>query len=207
MGRIEDQYRRKLTIGDVKRANIPERYWGVSMVRVPDGLKYKSRVEKYLQNMPEMLDQGVGLYLWSTENGTGKTSLATLIAKEALRLGKTVFFEESSRLKSLLINKEQFEEGTSIEARILSVDVLILDDIGKEYRTNSGYAENAIETLLRARVQKVRTTIMTGNVHPKSIQNIYSEDFSALLKESMVPVNVTGHDFREAKADALAKLL
>lgn len=205
MGGID--YKRKLTIGDVKRANLPERYWEASLSAIPDHLDYKHKIKKYLDNLVEMMEQGIGLYLWSSENGTGKTSVSALIAKEALRYGRTVFFEESSRLKGMLINKEQFEEGTSIEERMMMVDVLILDDIGKEYRTSSGYAENVIETLVRARVQKVKTTIMTGNVHPKDMKKIYSEDFSALLKESVVPVNVTGHDFREARAKALSKLL
>jgi len=205
MGGID--YKRKLTIGDVKRANLPERYWEASLSAIPDHLDYKRKIKKYIDNLVGMMEQGIGLYLWSTENGSGKTSIAALIAKEALRYGKTVFFEESSRLKGMLINKEQFEEGTSIEERMMMVDVLILDDIGKEYRTSSGYAENVIETLVRARVQKVKTTILTGNVHPKDMQKIYSEDFSALLKESVVPVNVTGHDFREARAKALSKLL
>lgn len=199
--------KRKLTVGDMKRARVPERYWESSLNTIPDHLVYKPKVEKYLGSILEMLDQGIGLYLWSTENGTGKTNIASLVAKEALRYGKTVFFEESSRLKTMLINKEQFEEGLSIEARIEMVDLLILDDIGKEYRTNSGYAENALETLLRSRVQKVRTTILTGNVHPKELQKIYSEDFSALLKESMIPINIVGHDFREERARLLAKLL
>ncbi len=206
MGGI-DEVKRKLTIGDVKRANLPERYWEASLNVIPDHLDYKHKIKKYLDNLVGMMEQGIGLYLWSAEQGTGKTSVSALIAKEALRYGKTVFFEESSRLKGMLINKEQFEEGTSIEARIEMVDLLILDDIGKEYRTSSGYAENVIETLVRARVQKVKTTIMTGNVHPKDMKNIYSEYFSALLKESVVPVNVTGHDFREARAKALSKLL
>ena len=207
MGGIDEVYKRKLTIGDVKRANLPERYWDASLNAIPEHLDYKHKIKKYLDNLVEMMDQGIGLYLWSAENGTGKTSVSALIAKEALRYGKTVFFEESSRLKGMLINKEQFEEGTSIEERMMMVDVLILDDVGKEYRTSSGYAENVIETLLRARVQKLKTTIMTGNVHPKDMKKIYSEDFAALLKESVVPVNVTGHDFREARAKALSKLL
>ena len=207
MGGINENYRRKLTIGDVRRANLPERYWEASLSAIPDHLDYKHKIKKYIDNLVGMMEQGIGLYLWSTENGSGKTSIAALIAKEALRYGKTVFFEESSRLKGMLINKEQFEEGTSIEERMMMVDVLILDDVGKEYRTSSGYAENVIETLVRARVQKVKTTIMTGNVHPKDMKKIYSEDFSALLKESVVPINVTGHDFREARAKALSKLL
>ena len=207
MGGIDEVYKRKLTIGDVRRANLPERYWEASLNAIPEHLDYKHKIEKYLANLVEMMDQGIGLYLWSSEHGSGKTSIAALIVKEALRYGKTVFFEESSRLKGMLINKEQFEEGTSIEERMMMVDVLILDDVGKEYRTSSGYAENVIETLLRARVQKLKTTIMTGNVHPKDMKKIYSEDFSALLKESVVPVNITGHDFREARAKALSKLL
>lgn len=207
MGCVDEAVKRKITIGDVKRANLPERYWEATLSEIPSRLSYKEKVERYLETLPEMMSKGVGLYLWSTENGTGKTSIASLIAKEALRYGKTVFFEESSRLKTMLINKEQFEEGMSIEARIEMVDLLILDDIGKEYRTNSGYAENALETLLRSRVQKVRTTILTGNVHPKELQKIYSEDFSALLKESMIPINIVGHDFREERARLLAKLL
>jgi DNA replication protein DnaC len=207
MGGVEGMARRKLTVGDVRRANLPERYWETSLRAIPDSMDYKQKVERYLRNLPDMLNNGIGLYLWSVENGTGKTSISSLIVKEALRYGKTVFFEESSRLKTMLINKEQFEEGLSIEQRIEMVDLLVLDDIGKEYRTASGYAENVIETLVRARVQKVRTTVMTGNVHPRDLQKVYSEDFAALLKESMIPVHVTGYDFREERAKLLAKLL
>lgn len=194
-------------MGDVRRANLPERYWDASMGVVPDELAYKERISKYLENLPDMLEKGVGLYLWSLENGTGKTSLTAIIVKEALRYGYTVFFEESGRLKTRLINKEVFEEGTSIEARLEMVDLLVLDDIGKEYRTSSGYAENTIESMMRSRVQKVRTTILTGNVHPRDLQKLYSEDFSALLKESMIPINVTGFDFREERAKQLQKML
>lgn len=207
MGSLDGVYKRKLTVGDMKRANVPERFWETSMLEIPNRLEHKEKVEKYLKNINDMMSKGVGLYLWSLENGTGKTSISTLILKEALRYGNTAFFEESSRLKSMLMNKEQFEEGISIETRITLVDLLVIDDIGKEYRTSSGYAENIIETLLRARVQKVKTTILTGNVHPKDMQNIYSEDFAALLKESMIPINVTGHDFREERAKMLSNLL
>ena len=199
--------KRKLTVGDLRRANVPERYWDSSLKIVPDKLEHREKMRKYVENLPEMLGKGVGLYLWSDENGTGKTSLSAIVVKEALRYGRTAFFEESSRLKTRLVNKEAFEEGTSVEARIEMVDLLVLDDIGKEYRTNSGYAENLIETLVRNRVQKVRTTIMTGNVPPRDLQKLYSEDFSALMKESMIPINVTGYDFREAKAKSLRDLL
>lgn len=198
---------RRLTVGDVRRANIPERYWNVRFSEIPEGLEYREKVGKYLSDLPDMLDKGIGLYLWSLQNSTGKTSIATLVIKQALRHRKTAFFEESGRLKNLLIKGDNFEEGVTIENRVLNVDVLVIDDIGKEYRTQSGFAENQLETIVRARVQNMKTTIMTGNVHPKDLKNIYSEDFSALLRESMVQLNIVGHDFRAERERELRSLL
>lgn len=198
---------RRLTVGDVRRANIPERYWDVRFSAIPEGLEYREKVGKYLSDLPDMLDKGIGLYLWSLQNSTGKTSIATLVIKQALRHRKTAFFEESGRLKNLLIKGDNFEEGVTIENRVLNVDVLVIDDIGKEYRTQSGFAENQLETIVRARVQNMKTTIMTGNVHPKDLKNIYSEDFSALLRESMVQLNIVGHDFRAERERELRSLL
>lgn len=198
---------RRLTVGDVRRANIPERYWNVRFSEIPEGLDYREKVGKYLSDLPDMLDKGIGLYLWSLQNSTGKTSIATLVIKQALRHRKTAFFEESGRLKNLLIKGDNFEEGVTIENRVLNVDVLVIDDIGKEYRTQSGFAENQLETIVRARVQNMKTTIMTGNVHPKDLKNIYSEDFSALLRESMVQLNIVGHDFRAERERELRSLL
>jgi DNA replication protein DnaC len=206
MGSV-DMIRKSLTVGDVKRANIPKRFWDSSVDVIPDRLAHKEKITKYINELPDMMGRGVGLYLYSEENGTGKTAISVIIAKEALRCGYTVFFEESSRLKSCIMNKNVFEEGLSIEDRVKQVDLLILDDIGKEYRTASGYAESSIESLIRDRVQKMRTTVITGNVVPKNLQSIYSDDFAALLKESMIPISVVGHDFRAEKAVELQKLL
>lgn len=199
--------RRQLRIRDMRRANVPERFWDVTLNRIPDSMDYKAKIRKYLENIEEMMDKGIAVYLWSPENSTGKTSLAVILLKEFLRRGYTGFFEESSRLKAELINKTEFESGVSLESRIASVDVLVIDDIGKEYRTSSGYAENALETLIRGRAQRVKLTIMTGNLSPKQFKDIYSNDFAALLMECSIPIRVSGMDFRAETTKYLQKLL
>lgn len=199
--------KRKITFGDVKRANIPELYWNASMAEIPDNLKYKKRIQNYLESIEKMMKDGINLYLWSIDYGTGKTSIASIIAKEALRYGYTAFFEESGMLKSSIINKESFEEGTTVESRISSVDLLILDDLGKEYRTSSGYSENFLQTLLRNRVQNKKAVIITGNIHPENIEKIYGKDFLALVLESTIPIEISGHDYRRSRAKELNKLL
>lgn len=199
--------RRSLTVGDVRRACIPERFWKTSAGRLPENLPYTAKVQKYIDIMPEMLERGVGLYLWSTENGTGKTSIATIIAKEALRCGKTVLFTEVGKLRAQMMSKELFEDGVSLEGRIDTVDVLVLDDIGKEYKAASGYTETTLENIVRSRVQRVKTTILTGNVEPAELQKMYSADFAALLKESTIALHVAGFDFRSAVEKKLSTLL
>lgn len=198
---------KRLTVADMKRANVPSRFWDVRLSEIPDGLEYREKIRSYLEKMSDMLTRGVGLYLWSEENSTGKTSIAVLALKQALRLRRTAFFEESGRLKSALIRSEEFEENTPIERRIRMVDLMVLDDVGKEYRTESGFAENVIESVLRDRSQNLRVTLMTTNIKPNRIESAYSADLAALLREVMIPVKVSGHDWRERKADEIRQLL
>ena len=196
-----------MTVADMNRANVPSRFWNVKLSEIPEHLEYRDKVRKYLEKMDEMLENGIGLFLYSDENSTGKTSIAVLALKQALRLRRTAYFEESGRLKAALIRAEEFEENTPIERRIRTVDLLVLDDVGKEYRTESGFAENTIESVLRDRSQSMRLTIMTSNLKPNKIEQVYSADLAALLRETMIPLRISGYDWRALKAEELRQML
>ena len=196
-----------MTVADMKRANVPSRFWNVKLSEIPEHLEYRDKVRKYLEKMDEMLENGIGLFLYSDENSTGKTSIAVLALKQALRLRRTAYFEESGRLKAALIRAEEFEENIPIERRIRTVDLLVLDDVGKEYRTESGFAENTIESVLRDRSQSMRPTIMTSNLKPNKIEQVYSADLAALLRETMIPLRISGYDWRAVKAEELRQML
>ncbi len=198
---------KRLTVADMKRANVPSRFWNVKLSEIPEHLEYRDKVRKYLEKMDEMLENGIGLFLYSDENSTGKTSIAVLALKQALRLRRTAYFEESGRLKAALIRAEEFEENIPIERRIRTVDLLVLDDVGKEYRTESGFAENTIESVLRDRSQSMRPTIMTSNLKPNKIEQVYSADLAALLRETMIPLRISGYDWRAVKAEELRQML
>ena len=198
---------KRLTVADMNRANVPSRFWNVKLSEIPEHLEYRDKVRKYLEKMDEMLENGIGLFLYSDENSTGKTSIAVLALKQALRLRRTAYFEESGRLKAALIRAEEFEENIPIERRIRTVDLLVLDDVGKEYRTESGFAENTIESVLRDRSQSMRLTIMTSNLKPNKIEQVYSADLAALLRETMIPLRISGYDWRALKAEELRQML
>lgn len=198
---------KRLTVADMKRANVPSRFWNVKLSEIPEHLEYRDKVRKYLEKMDEMLENGIGLFLYSDENSTGKTSIAVLALKQALRLRRTAYFEESGRLKAALIRAEEFEENIPIERRIRTVDLLVLDDVGKEYRTESGFAENTIESVLRDRSQSMRPTILTSNLKPNKVEQVYSADLAALLRETTIPLKISGYDWRALKAKELRQLL
>ena len=198
---------KRLTVADMNRANVPPRFWNVKLSEIPEHLEYRDKVRKYLEKMDEMLENGIGLFLYSDENSTGKTSIAVLALKQALRLRRTAYFEESGRLKAALIRAEEFEENIPIERRIRTVDLLVLDDVGQEYRTESGFAENTIESVLRDRSQSMRLTIMTSNLKPNKIEQVYSADLAALLRETMIPLRISGYDWRALKAEELRQML
>lgn len=196
-----------MTVADMKRANVPPRFWNVKLSEIPEHLEYRDKVRKYLEKMNEMLENGIGLFLYSDENSTGKTSIAVLALKQALRLRRTAYFEESGRLKAALIRAEEFEENIPIERRIRTVDLLVLDDVSKEYRTESGFAENLIESILRDRSQNLKTTVLTSNLRPNKIEQVYSADLAALLRETTIPLKISGYDWRALKAKELRQLL
>jgi len=198
---------KRLTVADMNRANVPPRFWNVKLSEIPEHLEYRDKVRKYLEKMDEMLENGIGLFLYSDENSTGKTSIAVLALKQALRLRRTAYFEESGRLKAALIRAEEFEENIPIERRIRTVDLLVLDDVSKEYRTESGFAENLIESILRDRSQNLKTTVLTSNLRPNKIEQVYSADLAALLRETTIPLKISGYDWRALKAKELRQLL
>ena len=97
------KHRRKLTIGDVREQTC-RRDTGKPLNAIPDRLAYKPKVEKYLGSILEMLDQGIGLYLWSTENGTGKAQPlhAKVLTDKgfvpigSIRIGDKIFTEDGT---------------------------------------------------------------------------------------------------------------
>ena len=185
---------RNLTKDDLIRAQIPELYWGNKLKNIPDSVSYKARIKNYMAKIDEMMSRGIGLYLWSPENSTGKTTISTIIGKHAMKCGYTVLFIPSFNLIRSTFDKTPFDETGTLFQRAHDVNLLIIDDADKEYKDAKGYSDNIIENVIRARNQKKRATIMTSNLHPKDLKNVYSKSFSELLRECVIAIEIFGKD-------------
>lgn len=151
---------------------IPPRYRGVSFDRPPVsdmGRSMGSRhavgdVRAFVENLDENLGGGRGLWLMGN-TGTGKTTLAMLIAKEALAVGKTVAVYFTPKLLTQIRQTYQATESEdaydAFFKRLTSVDLLYIDDLGSERHTD--WVVEQLYALVNERYENQRSMLVTSN--------------------------------------------
>lgn len=70
------------------------------------------------------------------------------------------------------------------------VQVLVVDDLGKEHRTGSHWAENFFDHLVRARFDEGCPTIVTTNVALPNWASIYGESMASFAHEALTPLAI-----------------
>jgi DNA replication protein DnaC len=176
---------------------IPQRFWDVSFSGIGNE-HVRRNVQHYLQNLDTHLDAGDGLLFYG-QNGTGKTGAAIVIAKEARRRGAPVLFATAEDIRISSIERTPFHEDLTLMDRAREVDLLIIDDLGKDHRGTTGYSDTLFENLIRHRASNVRTTIITTNLDQTRLSSRYKASMMDVVKESMVPVFAEGESLRESK--------
>jgi DNA replication protein DnaC len=216
MDNVVPMKRRELTKDDLLRMKIPDRYWYVRFNNISDEKIYDKKndeylpsphkvVGRYIEKLTEMRARGMGLILWGA-NGCGKTSMAVVIAKEFRRQFHPVLYLSAADLKRLVTEKESFDDEETYWQRAMTVDVLILDDLGKGTQDSVGFGERLIDELIRERNAKGLVTIITTNMQvggagENQLKDALKEATMHTLKEHVVPVEVRGEDKREGATD------
>jgi len=201
----------EITPSLLKRANVGPMYWPATvkgLLDVQKGFsgKERSSLLAYVRDINRHLRWGRGVF-FAGKNSVGKTTLSVALLKIALQCGKTALFIEyptfcsavrQSMLFRDLVPTEQDveEEETTVFDRTLAVDFLVLDNLGSEHRTQSGYTEKQFEILLRMRQRNLKATTLTTNLSPKVFDSIYGVSTVELIKASTVPVLMDGINLR-----------
>jgi len=127
-------------------------------VRAGIPLKYLSR-EVDLQGHAGEVYEGRSLYVWGP-NGTGKSTFAANLSKALVNMGRTVLFR-NSKLLTEEIKKTFSGEGVDILERCYGVDVLVIDDLGKEQPTD--YTLSMLYAIVEARYGAMKPVVVTSN--------------------------------------------
>jgi DNA replication protein DnaC len=185
-------------------AVIPKKYRGVSFDRPPVSTMNRTvvgEVRRYVDELADNLAEGRGLWLMG-DVGTGKTTLAMLISRYAIEAGHSVAIYSMPRLLARIRRTYDAEAGEQsyleFFERLTSVDLLHLDDLGAEKRTD--WVLEQLYAIVNERYETGRSILLTSNLNQVDLAEQIGPRIVSRLGEMcehrMLPLN--GEDMRLA---------
>ncbi len=187
---------------------IPPRYRGVSFDRPPVSdmardLETKAAVNEvrhFAEELDQRLDAGRGLWLFG-DTGTGKTTLAMLVSKAALAAGHSVAIYSLPKLLARIRRTYDSEPGgdsyLAFFERLTSVDLLHIDDLGAEKR--SDWVLEQLYALINERYEAQRSVLVTTNLPHDQLEEQIGARTVSRLNEMCDEIAFFGADRRFGK--------
>ena len=172
-------------------------------------------VRYWLNNISEMKNRGIGLYLYSGTRGSGKTRLIVSIANELIsNHNMQVKFATSLRIleeiKKIWDNPvtkdiyDRFKEGANeTESQLITdlsiTEVLIIDDFGMEQY--KGWIEDKFYSIINGRYNENKITLFTSNL---SIDDLpYDMRITSRIKERTLQIPFPEESVRDFLSNQL----
>lgn len=140
--------------------------------------------------------------LFHGNTGLGKTFLCNCIAKDLLDQGHTVLYLPAVQLFQLFeaarFHREDMEDQSKeMLNTLLSVELLIIDDLGTEFITS--FTGPELFNTLNTRILSQKPTIISTNLSPEELKNFYSDRIVSRIFGSYEVMPVFGEDIRILK--------
>lgn len=201
-------------LSDIKKEN----FENFKLERFSDEVdfeKYKRRISprknmeniknsslKFIDNFDNLETKSL---LFSGNTGLGKTYISNCIANELLKKGKTVLYQTAPVLLESVIdnkfNKYKNQKSDDFYNNILTVDLLIIDDLGTESLNSMKVSE--LFTILNTRIlnlnNKPTKTIISTNLTIEQIFKVYEERIGSRIAGYYDIYQFFGEDLRLKK--------
>jgi len=160
-----------------------------------------SQIYNYCKNWAEDFSKDSPSILMYGNTGLGKTHLSLAIANVVVEKGYNVIYSSAGNLFSKL-EKEKFGKinfDESPEEQVLTVDLLILDDLGSEFSTQFTIA--TVYNIINTRILSGLPTIINTNLLYDEIGDKYNPRVYSRLIGDYQMLEFIGADIRQLKAD------
>lgn len=181
-------------------SNIPKRFVSCDFKNYEAATEEQQRVlrrcEAYAQDFAKYREYGACLLLCGRP-GTGKNHLATAISSRLLADGYSVLRIKASQYLDAYWSKGFDERGAWLHG-IESVDLLIIDEIGKS--SNAKSAQDAFFRLLDARYEAQLPNLLATNLNREELIEVLSDaTYDRLTQGGSVRLTLDWESYRAKK--------
>ena len=179
-------------------AVIPRRYREVSF-EVPPVSEMAPMIvtatRRFAADIDAQLDAGRGLWFMGPV-GTGKTTLAMLVSKAAIKAGRSVAIYSLPRLLNEIRDTHRAERShVALLDRLTAVDLLHIDDVGAERSTD--WVLEELYSIVNGRYEDERSMVITTNIdNREALCDQITARTVSRLTEMCDELPVLGYDHR-----------
>ncbi len=160
--------------------------------------KIKDIALNFIENFDSVSEKNL---LFTGNTGLGKTYLTNCIANELLKKGKTVLYQTAPVMLDSIVDY-RFGKNNNFEFNdLLTVDLLIIDDLGTESINNMKLSElfNILNTRLLNQNHHITKTIISTNLSLNNLFKTYDERIFSRLVGYYDICRFFGEDLRYKK--------
>lgn len=154
-------------------------------------------IKEYIVAFNEAKDKGMGLYLYSSTKGSGKTRMAASLANEIMQKHDTgVKFASSmnilAEIRRTYDNDSEYTESQLLDALVMT-EVLVVDDFGTEKTTQ--WVQDKFYQIINNRYVERRITIFTSNMPINRLD--YDDRITNRIKERCYQIDFPEESVRD----------
>jgi len=180
-------------------ANVPVAFRELTSKDIDESFKQENqehfrRVQLYTQQQDKALETGFGLFMQGA-CGAGKSFVATLILKHALRKGYSGYFILMSDLVNATFSAlRNIEVKKDLERLIVQIDFLVIDEIDKGFQDQNDSVQKMLLPLFKKRCDYFKKPlIITSNVPKGDIAQNVGKTIASMFTERLTEITFTGN--------------
>ena len=158
--------------------------------------EYMEASVDFLKSYSVNFNKNSGSFFFTGGTGLGKTHLSLAVMNKVTEKGYSVFYGSADNIIKQM-EKERFGRSNGdIEEEIENADLLIIDDLGTEFRT--AFSETAVYQIINNAILNSKPMIISSNLSITELEERYGQRVVSRLNSFEV-INFIGTDIRQIK--------